>query len=115
MHELSIMKEVLAVALENAEQNDAKKIREISLSVGALASIVPDWAQMFFDYISKDTIAENAKIDIETLPAKIKCHSCGTEIEMETHNLLFSCNKCESNNIELISGREFRVVSMEVE
>jgi hydrogenase nickel incorporation protein HypA/HybF len=109
------MKDVLEIALEYAEQNDVKKIRTIALSVGALASIVPDWAQMFFNYVSKGTIAEEAKIQIETIPAKIRCRSCGAETEMDVHNLLYECNKCDSKAIELVTGREFRVTSMEVE
>lgn len=115
MHELSIMKDVLEVALEYAEQNDVKKIRTIALSVGALATVVPDWAQMFFSYVSKGTVAEDAKIEIETIPAKIRCRSCGAETEMDVNNLLFACNECDSKAIELLTGREFRVTHMEVE
>jgi hydrogenase nickel incorporation protein HypA/HybF len=109
------MENVLDVAMEYAEHNDVKKIIQINLSVGALSDIVPEFAQMFFTTMAKDTIAENAKINIEKIPARIRCRSCGTEIEMDIKNLLFSCNKCGSKFIQLISGREFRVTSMEVE
>lgn len=114
MHELSIMKDVLEVALEYAEKNDVKRIQKIGLSVGALATVVPDWAQMFFEFVAKDTVAENAKIEIQTIPARIRCRSCGAETEMDINNLLFACDKCNSKAIELISGREFRVTHMEV-
>lgn len=115
MHELGIMRNVLEVALEYVEMNDVKRIRTINLSVGALADIVPEYAQMFFEYVAKGTVAENAKIVIEKIPAKIRCRSCDSEIEMDVNNLLFSCNKCGSESIELVSGREFRVTSLEVE
>lgn len=115
MHELSIMKDVLEVALEYAEKNDVKKIRKIGLSIGALATVVPDWAQMFFEYVAKDTVAENAELEIETIPARIRCRSCGAETEMDINNLLYACNQCDSRAIELISGREFRITHMEVE
>lgn len=115
MHELGIMENVLDVALEYAETNNVKKIQAINLSIGALSDIVPTYAQMFFELISKDTVAENAKINIEKIPIKIKCRSCGTETEMGINHLLYECDKCGSKSIELISGREFRVVSMEVE
>lgn len=115
MHELSMMKSVLEVALEYAEKNDAKKIQKIALSVGAMATVVPDWAQMFFEYAAKDTIAENAELEIETVPARIRCRSCGAETEVDINNLQFTCNQCESQAIELISGREFRITYMEIE
>lgn len=115
MHELGIMKNVLEVALEYSEMNCVKKIQAINLSVGALSDIVPQYAQMFFELIAKDTVAENAKINIEKIPAKIRCRSCGTETEMDINHLINECDKCGSKSIELISGREFRVNSMEVE
>ncbi|NPV91907.1 MAG: hydrogenase maturation nickel metallochaperone HypA [Firmicutes bacterium] len=115
MHELGIMKNVLEVVLEHSKANDVKKIQAINLSIGALSDIVPEFAQMFFDLLAKDTVAEGAKIVIEKVPAKIRCRSCGTETEMDTTHLLFSCDKCGSKLIELVSGREFRVKSMEVE
>lgn len=115
MHELGIMKNVLEVALEYAEKNEVKKIRAINLTIGALSDIIPEYAQMFFELIAKDTIADNAKIIIEKIPARIRCRSCGTEIEMDLDHLLYSCSQCGSESIELVSGREFRVTSMEVE
>jgi len=57
MHELGIMENVLDVALEYAKMNDVKKILAINLSVGALTEIVPEFAQMFFEFVAKDTIA----------------------------------------------------------
>lgn len=115
MHELGIMKNVLEVVLEYAEANHVKRIGAINLSVGALADIVPTYAQVFFELISKDTVAANAKINIEQIPAKIKCRSCGTETEMDINHLLYECDQCGSKSIDLVSGREFRVLSMEVE
>jgi hydrogenase nickel insertion protein HypA len=115
MHELGIMKNVLEVALDNAEMNDVKKILTINLTVGALSDIVPEYAQMFFELISKDTIAEKAIINIEKVPARIRCRSCGTEVEMDLNHLLYACSQCGSKSIALISGREFRINNMEVE
>jgi hydrogenase nickel incorporation protein HypA/HybF len=109
------MTSVLEVALEYAELNNVKKIRAINLTLGALSDIVPNFAQKFFDYISKDTIAENAKINIQRVPARIACRSCGAETDMETKSLSFSCIECGSKDIKLISGREFSIASIEVE
>lgn len=115
MHELGIMRNVLEVVLEYSEKNNVKKVQAINLEVGALSDIVPTFAQMFFQMIAENTIAENAQIKIEKIPAKIKCRICGTITEMDINNLLYNCEKCKSPAIELVSGREFRVTSMEVE
>jgi len=115
MHELGIMENVLDVALEYAKANNVKKVRAINLSIGTLSDIVTTYAQMLFELISKDTVAANAKINIEKIPAKIKCRSCGTETEMDINHLLYECDKCGSKSIELIAGREFTIISMVVE
>lgn len=115
MHELGIMENVLEVALEYAEQNNVKKIRAINLTVGALLNIVPDDAQKFFNCVSRNTIAENAKINIQRIPARIACRSCGVETDKETKHLSFLCSECGSKDLELISGREFMIALIEVE
>ncbi len=115
MHELGIMTNVLELALEYAQQNKVKKIRAINLTVGAISGIVPKFAQMFFNHISKGTIAENAKINIQKTPVRIVCRSCGVETEIETQNSSFSCIECGSEAIQLISGKEISIASIEVE
>jgi hydrogenase nickel incorporation protein HypA/HybF len=115
MHELGIMKNVLEVVLEYSEINNVKKVQAINLEVGALSEIIPTYAQMFFELIAKDTIAEHAQINIEQIPAKIRCRACGAEAEMDINHLLYACEKCQSKAIQLISGREFRIASMAVE
>jgi len=103
------------VVLEHAKKANAEKVSKINLEVGALSDIIPSWAQLFFDMISKNTIAEKAQLIIDKKPAKIKCHSCGQEIEMDVNHLLYSCNECGSEKIELISGNEFRIISIEIQ
>lgn len=114
MHELAIMTSVLDVALEYAEANHVNKILAINLEIGALSGIVPKLAQMFFDHISKGTIAENAKIKIENIPAKMACRSCGFEADMVPGGQSYSCLECGSPNMQIVSGRGYKVASIEV-
>lgn len=114
MHELSIMKNILEVVLEYGEQAGAEKISRINLNVGAFMEIVPRWAQTYFDMISENTIAEKAEIHIDTLPAIIKCRSCGQEAQIDLKHLLKKCSNCQSEKIDLISGRELQIDSIEI-
>ncbi|MEQ8202024.1 MAG: hydrogenase maturation nickel metallochaperone HypA [Syntrophomonadaceae bacterium] len=115
MHELGIMANVLDIALEYAEQNDVKKIRAINLEIGELSDIVPKIAQDFFGFIARDTIAENAILKIETIPARIRCRDCGTENDLDMDRPIYTCIECGSKSLQLISGREYRIASIEVE
>lgn len=115
MHELSIMKNILEVVLEYGERAGAQKISRINIKAGAFTEFVPRYAQLYFDMISQNTIAEKAEIHIDTSPAIVKCRSCGTETQIDIRHLLKACNSCHSNQIELISGRELSIDSIEIE
>ncbi len=76
MHELSIVQNVVNIVLDHAERNGAQKVLSVSLRVGELRDVVDDLIQRFFDYLSKDTIAEEARLKIERLPVIFRC-KCG--------------------------------------
>lgn len=115
MHELAIMTRVLDVALEYAEADQAGKITTINLEIGAISGIVPKFAQMFFDHISKGTIAENAIIRIESIPAKVACRACGLEADMVPQGQAYACLECGSKSMQIVSGRGYQVASIEVQ
>lgn len=114
MHELSIMSNILKIILEYAENNNAKRITKIYLRIGALSDIVPEWAQLYFDMISNETIASNAELVIEKVPIRMKCLSCDNEYNLEMNELSPFCIRCESSEIELLSGRELSISSIEI-
>lgn len=115
MHELSIMKNILEVVLESGEEMGAKKISRINIIAGAFTEFVPRYAQLYFDMISQNTIAEKAEIHIDTSPAIIKCRFCGSETQVDIRHLVMKCNRCHSEQVELISGREIMIDSIEIE
>jgi hydrogenase nickel incorporation protein HypA/HybF len=115
VHELSIMSNILDIVLEYAGKAGAKKVSKINLVVGDLSDLIPEWMQTYFEFVSKDTIAEQAKLEINRVSAVIRCKQCGKEFTLNRESWQFSCPACQSADIELLSGREFTVESIEVE
>lgn len=113
MHELSITQNILDIALKQAPNGDTK-IKKISLKIGEFTFVDPECVRFYFEQISKDTIAESASLDIERLPLKVKCAGCGKENPLLKADE-FICPDCGSNNVEITSGRELFVESIEVE
>ncbi len=114
MHELAITQSILEIALDYAQRNQAQKILEVHLRIGEISDFEDEWLQRYFDFLSKDTIAEGAKVKIERIPAQGQCSRCGTIFSLDRTTWNNKCPTCGEENWELISGREFRVEALEV-
>ncbi|MBR5741263.1 MAG: hydrogenase maturation nickel metallochaperone HypA [Firmicutes bacterium] len=113
MHELAITEGILKTVLPAAEQGGAKKILEIRLRIGEFSDIVPECVQAYLDIIGEGTIAEGAKVEWETVPSTVRCRSCGFEGHIDRRSPV--CPACGSNDIALLTGREFSVEDLVVE
>ncbi len=110
MHEVSLMMSIMDIVLKTAEEEQAKSVSRISLEVGAKSGVVVDALEFAFDMVSRETIAENAVLDIEYVPLKGECLSCGCLFESKEFLI---CSKC-GNFARAISGQELNIKSIEV-
>jgi len=116
LHELSIMGNILDIAVEYAEKNNAKIINKINLRIGIMSDIIPEWAQTYFELVGKDTIAEKAELIIEPVYVVMKCQECKHEFGFEKANeIQYFCTKCKSTDLKLLQGRELQISSIEVD
>ena len=113
MHELSITQGILSVVLEQAEANQASKITKIDLTIGELSGIASECVEFYFDLLSKDTIAAEASLSFHRLPVKLRCRNCDASFFPD--NFDWTCPNCREQNVEIISGRECSVTSIEVD
>lgn len=114
MHELSITQSILEIALRHAKQAQANQISDLYLVIGQFSSIVDDSVQFYWDMISEGTIAEGAKLHFERIPARLACRSCGTEYSLDSRELT-ACPQCDSIQIDILAGKEFRLESISIE
>ncbi len=110
------MQSILDIVLEYAGKHKAEKVTRIYLRIGELSGFIPDWMQRYFDFVSEGTIADNAEVVIEWAPGMIKCRSCGKEHQVTKEDFDFRCPECgDSSGIEIISGREYNLTSIEID
>ena len=114
MHELSVTQGILEIALDYAARNQATKIVEINLQIGEITDFDDEWIQRYFDFISEETIARGAKLRITRIPAQMHCARCSFVFPLDRSTWNTQCPSCQSKESHLISGREFRVESLEV-
>jgi hydrogenase nickel incorporation protein HypA/HybF len=114
MHELAVTQSILDIAQRHAAQAGATRIVAINLVIGDLTGFVDDSIQFYFDFLSKDTLAEGAQLSFERIPARVQCHVCGAEY-IPPDSRLWACPECDALGGEVSAGREFSVASIEIE
>jgi hydrogenase nickel incorporation protein HypA/HybF len=116
MHELPITESILKIVLKHAEMHSVRKVMAIHLQIGKLSDLEDDWIQRYFDYLSRGTLAEGAKLKIERTPVLVQCKACSTsyEAEMARRDDLV-CPACGEKGGTLLSGREYTIKEMEVQ
>lgn len=112
MHEVGIMQNTLAMAIAKAEASGATRIHQLQLQIGALSGVVPDALQFAFETLRQNTIAAEALLDVEFIPATCWCGAC--QSEFQSPDLLFECPKCGILASELRRGRELHLKSVEI-
>jgi hydrogenase nickel incorporation protein HypA/HybF len=114
MHELAVTESIMDIAVRHAKQAGAQRILVINLVIGDLTGFVDDSIQFYFDFLSKDTIAQSARLNIERVAARVRCHVCGAEYA-PPDSRLWTCPECNALGGDVIGGKEFSVASIEIE
>lgn len=113
MHEFGVTKSLVDLCTKEAERNNIKTVHKIHLKVGKFTGFSPNAIEFYFEHLKINTKCSHACLVFEEIPIKIKCDDCCKEYTIDEPILL--CPVCGNNNIELISGREFYVASLEGE
>jgi hydrogenase nickel incorporation protein HypA/HybF len=113
MHELAVTESILEITLRHAAQAGAVKVTDIHLVIGALASIVDDSVAFYWDLISKDTLAEGAKLHFRRIEALMECQDC--QVRYKPGDGQLRCPECDGGQVRVIAGEEFRLEAIEVD
>jgi hydrogenase nickel incorporation protein HypA/HybF len=110
MHELALSTAIVNTVVKHAGD---RRVSVVSLRVGALRQVVPDSLAFYFEIVARDSVCEGARLEQEPVPARLRCRECahGWRVELPA----FRCPVCESAAVEIRSGEEFEVESIEVE
>ena len=113
MHEMSIVSNIMNIALKTAGENTLSRINSIKVKVGGQRHLAPDLMEYAFTFFSKDTPAEEAVLVIEKVPVEMTCLDCQETFIVEDR--IYICKECGSVNLRLNSGRELIIESIEGE
>ena len=106
------MEEAVRMAVETAKASGSDRVLALRLRVGALSGVVPEALRFAFDVVCRDTIAEGASLEIETVSAAGWCPVCRAEFACA--DFISECPRCHNPNGELRRGRELEIASVEI-
>ncbi|MGZ4245884.1 MAG: hydrogenase maturation nickel metallochaperone HypA, partial [Solirubrobacteraceae bacterium] len=85
----------------------------VTLRVGRLRQVIPDTLAFYFEFVARGSVCEGARLEQEVVAARLRCRACAREWEIEIP--AFRCPECGASDVEIASGNEFEVESIEVE
>ncbi len=113
MHEFSIAVNIVDIATDHAEKANAKKVNEIELEIGELSGVIYEAMETAMEAAIKDTLLNGATIKIINTPGRGKCLGCKSIFKLE--NLFDPCPECGTFSPEVISGKELRIKSINID
>jgi hydrogenase nickel incorporation protein HypA/HybF len=113
MHEMGIAIQIAEIATASipADMKDLK-VERVNLRVGKFAAVVPSSLKFCFDIVSKDTPLAGSELHIEEIPVVVSCRDCHEQWTIDEP--AFQCQKCQGTSIDIVSGRELDIESIEI-
>ena len=108
-HEVGLAEDILRKVLRLAGSKGLKVVARAAISVGEFYLARPEQIKHSFGMVSKGTPAEGAKLNITISPLRARCSSCKKEFDLSSQK----CPSCGGVGIEIVSGKELLVESVE--
>ena len=112
MHELGTIYYVIDTVEKLMVENYLKEVASITLEVGEVSGIIPDYLQDFWLYARRKTEHfQNTELKIEELKAVTYCQDCGQTYPTMQYAKI--CPYCKSGNTFLVTGNEYIIKEIE--
>jgi hydrogenase nickel incorporation protein HypA/HybF len=109
MHELSLCQAIADTAQQRAA---GRPVRQVNVRIGHLRQVVPDSLTFAWDLLIEGTDLAGSTLEVDHVPAVVVCGGCGESTTLEWPVL--ACGQCASHDVQLISGDELLLVSLEL-
>jgi hydrogenase nickel incorporation protein HypA/HybF len=113
VHEVSLVESIVELVEDERRKQDFSRVRMIRLAVGALGHAEPEALHFCFDAITRGTVADGARLEIEMVAGEGWCSGCHRIVPLEERFAV--CPACGAAQVQMTAGDELRVTEMEVE
>lgn len=113
MHEMGIAMEVIDIVRASIPEDAVgARVARINLKIGKLSAVVPESLRFCFNVATEGTELEGTELVIDEVPVEARCNQCGHQWVVEQP--VFICPGCQARGIDLLSGRELDIDSIEL-
>jgi hydrogenase nickel incorporation protein HypA/HybF len=112
MHETTLARDLLRVALEKATEAGAARVTAVRGWVAETETLAPESLQLHFEAHARGTAAEGARLELDVRHVAARCAGCSHEYLPEHHLLL--CPECASTEAELLGEVGLGLTEVEV-
>ncbi len=113
MHEMSLCENILQTLELSAKSHDFKRVKSVWLEIGGLSGVEPEALRFCFDAVTRDSLADNAKLEIVEIPGQAWCMPCAKTVQVWRR--FDECPDCGSFQLQVTGGDEMRIKELEVE
>ena len=112
MHEMSLAEGVLQLIEDAARKQQFEKVTTVWLEIGQLSGVEVEAMSFCFDVVTRDSIADGARLEIIALPGAGWCMKCAMTVPMA--EVFGECPQCGGHQMQVTGGTEMRVKELEV-
>jgi len=113
MHEMSLMAGMLEIIEDTARQEGFARVERVILEIGRLSGVEAEAMRFAFDVGTHGSVAQGAELVIQETPGKGRCPACGRTSPLAA--FYDACPHCGRYPMEVLAGREMRILSLDVE
>jgi hydrogenase nickel incorporation protein HypA/HybF len=114
MHELSIARSVVDLAVSAARDDHAERVLRIGVRVGAFAGVDAGALDTAFQVARLGTAAAEAALQIDPVPLVCHCEPCDADFVVDDRHGVARCPTCGVPSGDIRSGMELEVSFIEV-
>jgi hydrogenase nickel incorporation protein HypA/HybF len=112
MHEMALAEGVLQLIEDAARQQNFARVSTVWLEIGQLAGVEVEAMKFCFDAVTRDSIADGARLEIIATPGSGWCMECSATVALA--EVYGACPQCGRHQVQVTHGTEMRVKELEV-
>src|SRR5210317_983009 len=85
MHEMSLAEGILRILEENSRTQAYTRVKGVWLEIGRLSHVEPESLRFCFGAVTRDTLADGARLEMIMVDGSGWCHDCGKTVAVESH------------------------------